>query len=128
MVLNIDTYLETVYRAVAESGSHLYCFNHPDKPWHTLALTEKCEALFEQAKAAADNAEILRRVRFQEMAVRYLRILLTPKGSPERNALIDRFAPDMKEFGITMLWERADADICLSILKGECSPGYWWPN
>ena len=124
----IDTYLETVYLAVAESGSHLYCFNHPDKPWHTLALTEKCEALFEQAKAAADNAEILRRVRFQEMAVRYLRILLTPKGSPERNALIDRFAPDMKEFGITMLWERADADTCLSILKGECPPGYWWPN
>ena len=124
----IERYLETVNRAVAESGSHLYCFNHPDKPWHTLALTEKCEALFEQAKAVADDGEILRRVRFQEMAVRYLRILLTPKGSPERNALIERFAPDMKEFGITMLWERADADICLSILKGECPPGYWWPR
>ena len=93
-----------------------------------MALTEKCEAIFEQAKAAADNGKILRRVRFQEMAVRYLRILLTPKGSPERNALIEQFASDMKEFGITMLWERADADTCLSILKGECPPGYWWPN
>ena len=123
----IDEYLETVDRAVRDSGSHLYCFNHPDKPWHTLALVERCEALFDRAKeAAAGSEDILRRVRFQEMAVRYLRILLTPKGSPERNALIDRFAPDMKSFGITMLWERADADTCLAILKGEHEPGYWW--
>ena len=60
--------------------------------------------------------------------MRYLRILLTPKGSEERNALIDRFRPDMKEMGITMLWERADADTCLDILKGEKEPGYWWAN
>ncbi len=124
----IDEYLETVYRAVDGCGSHLYCFNHPDKPWHTMALVERCEQLFEQAAAAADNEQILRRVRFQEMAVRYLRILLTPKGSPERNELIGRFAPDLKEFGITMLWERADAETCLAILKGEKEPGYWWAN
>ena len=124
----IDEYLETVYRAVNECGSHLYCFNHPDKPWHTMALTERCEALFEQAKAAADTPEILRRIRFQEMAVRYLRILLTPKGSKERLALIEQFVPDMKAFGITMLWERENADFCLAVLKGEREPGYWWAH
>ena len=32
----------------------------------------------------------------------------------------------MKEMGITMLWERADADTCLAILNGEQEPGYWW--
>ena len=124
----IDEYLETVYRAVDECGSHLYCFNHPDKPWHTMALVERCEELFAQARQAADNEAILRRIRFQEMAVRYLRILLTPKGSEERNALIDAFIPDMKDFGISMLWERASADVCLAILKGEQEPGYWWAH
>ena len=34
----------------------------------------------------------------------------------------------MKAFGITMLWERADADTCLDILTGEKEPGYWWAN
>ena len=123
----MDEYLETVYRAAAANG-HLYCFNHPDKPWHTMELVEACEECFRRAAENADNEVILRRIRFQEMAVRYLRILLTPKGSEERNALIDRFRPDMKEMGITMLWERADADTCLDILKGEKEPGYWWAN
>ena len=122
----MDEYLETVWQAVDQCGSHLYCFNHPDKEWHTMTLVERCEALFAQAKAAADSETVLRRVRFQEMAVRYLRILLTPKGSQERRELIARFAPDMKAFGITMLWERADADTCLAILNGEQEPGYWW--
>ncbi len=122
----IDEYLETVYKAVIDCGSHLYCFNHPDKAWHTMELVEQCEALFEKAKLVAENKEILSRIKFQEMAVRYLRILLTPKGSKERNDLIDIFQPEMHAMGISMLWERADADTCLAILKGEKEPGYWW--
>jgi len=124
----MEEYLETVYRAVDDCGSHLYCFNHPDKPWHRMELVERCEAIFAQAKEAAEDDRILHRIRFQEMAVRYLRILLTPKGTPERESLIEAFRPDMKAFGITMLWERADADVCLAILKGEQDPGYWWAN
>ena len=124
----IDEYLETVYKAVVDCGSHLYCFNHPDKAWHKMELVERCEKIFADAKRVAPNEQVLYRIRFQEMAVRYLRILLTPKGSEERNRLIDEFTPDMKAFGITMLWERKDADTCLAILKGEEEPGYWWAN
>jgi len=124
----IDQYLETVYQPVDSCGSHLYCFNHPDKPWHTLELVERCEQLFEHAKRAADNEAILYRIRFQEMAVRYLRILLTPKGSRKRSELIGLFRPDMEAFGISKLWERATAETCLAILNGEQEPGYWWAN
>ncbi len=124
----MEAYLETVRRSVTDCGCHLYCFNHPDKPWHTMELVEKCEDLFGKALAAAESESIRRRIRFQEMAVRYLRILLTPKGSQERGRLIDVFAEDMRRFGITMLWERADAETCLAILKGEREPGYWWAN
>lgn len=122
----IDEYLETVYKAVIDCGSHLFCFNHPDKLWHTMELVEHCEAIFEDAKRVAANEEILDRIKFQEMAVRYLRILLTPKGSKERNDLIDQFAPNMYAYGITMLWERENANHCLAVLKGEKEPGYWW--
>jgi hypothetical protein len=93
-----------------------------------MELVERCEKIFEEAKRVAPNEEILHRIRFQEMAVRYLRILLTPKGSKERNDLIDDFTPDMKAFGISMLWERKSADVCLAILKGEEEPGYWWAH
>ncbi len=122
----IDEYLETVYRAVIDCNSHLYCFNHPDKPWHKMELVERCEALFAEAKRLAATPEILQRVKFQEMAVRYLRILLTPKGSGERAALLDSFTADLHDFGIQALWEREDADHCIAILRGEKEPGYWW--
>jgi len=121
-------YLDTVYEAVVSRGCHLYCFNHPDKPWHTLELVEKCEALFDQAEKAAPSEEILLRVQKQRLAVRYLRILLTPKGSPERAALLDAFAPDARRFGLTMLWERRDMEFCLKVLRGEEDPGYWWAH
>lgn len=124
----IDEYLETVYKAVIDCGSHLYCFNHPDKAWHKMELVERCEEIFAEAKRLAADETILRRIQFQEMAVRYLRILLTPKGSSERNALIDAFAPDAKTFGITAIWERENIDFCLAVLKGEKDPGYWWAN
>ena len=125
---SMNQYLETVRQAVEEGGRHLYCFNHPDKPWHRMELVETCETIFEEAKKAADNEKILHRIRMQEMAVRYLRIMLTPKGSDERNTLIEQFVPDMKAFGITMLWERENADVCIAILRGEREPGYWWPH
>ena len=119
-------YLETVYDAVIQSGSHLYCFNHPDKPWHTMELVERCEKIFDEAERVADNGEILLRIRKQRLAIRYLRILLTPKGSQERNDLIDAFRPDAESFGLTQLWERKDMDFCLKVLRGEEDPGYWW--
>ena len=119
-------YLETVYDAANKAGKHLYCFNHPDKPWHTMELVEKCEKLFDEAEKVADNEEILLRVQKQRLAVRYLRILLTPKGSAERNALIAEFEPDAIDFGVTQLWERRDINACLRILEGKEDPGYWW--
>ena len=121
-------YLDTVYQAANEAGRHLYCFNHPDKPWHTMELVKTCEKLFDEAERKADNDEILLRVRRQRLAVRYLKILLTAKGSEERNALIDAFEPDARDFGITMLWEREDMDFCLRVLRGIQEPGYWWAN
>lgn len=122
----IRRYLEEVYNAVIDSGCHLYCFNHPDKPWHTMDLVERCEKIFDEAERVAPNDEILMRVRKQRLAVRYLRILLTPKGSQERNRLIDAFEPDAKAFGLTMIWERQNIDFCLRVLRGQQDPGYWW--
>ena len=122
----IRKYLETVRDAVDESGSHLYCFNHPDKPWHTMELVERCEEIFDRAEQVADGEQILLRVRKQRLAVRYLRILLTPKGSEERGALLDAFEKDARAFGLTMLWERRDMDFCLKVLRGQEDPGYWW--
>lgn len=119
-------YLDTVHAAVSGAGCHLYCFNHPDKPWHTMELVEACEAIFDEAEKAADDEQILLRVRKQRLAVRYLRILLTPKGSDQRNALIADFEPDARSFGLTMLWERRDMDFCLRVLEGKEDPGYWW--
>ena len=119
-------YLEEVYNAVIDSGCHLYCFNHPDKPWHTMDLVERCEKIFDEAEKIASSDEILHRVRKQRLAVRYLRILLTPKGSEERNRLLDAFEPDAKDYGLTMIWERKDIAFCLHVLRGQEDPGYWW--
>ena len=120
--------MEEVYRAVVDSGSHLYCFNHPDKPWQTMELVERCEALFDQAESTAPDETVLYRVRKERMAVRYLRILLTPKGSVQRNALLASFEEDVKSFGLTQIWERGTIDFCLRVLRGQEEPGFWWAN
>lgn len=120
--------MEEVYRAVMDAGCHLYCFNHPDKPWHTMALVKRCEALFDKAESVAPDETVLNRVQKERMAVRYLRILLTEKGSAERNALLDSFERDAKTFGMTQIWERNTIDFCLRVLRGQEEPGYWWAN
>lgn len=122
----LKAYIREVHRAVEAAGCHLYCFNHPDKPWHTMALVERCEGIFDQAEKAAPDGTVLRRVQKERLAVRYLRILLTKKGSPERNTLLDAFAEDAKRLGITQLWEFRDLDFCLDVLRGREDPGYWW--
>ncbi len=122
----IKAYLETVRRAVLDAGCHLYCFNHPDKPWHTMELVETCERLFDQAEAVAPDGAVLNRVRRQRLAVRYLRILLTPKGTASRAALLDSFETAARAFGLTQIWEHSDLDFCLRVLRGEEEPGYWW--
>lgn len=124
----IKAYMEEVYRAVMDAGCHLYCFNHPDKPWHTMALVKRCEALFDKAESVAPDETVLNRVQKERMAVRYLRILLTEKGSAERNALLDSFERDAKTFGMTQIWERNTIDFCLRVLRGQEEPGYWWAN
>ena len=121
-------YLDEVYKAVIDAGCHLYCFNHPDKPWHTMDLVERCERIFDEAEKIAVSDEILLRVQKQRLAIRYLRILLTPKGSDARIALIDEFEPDARAFGLTMLWERENMEFCLRVLLGQQDPGYWWAN
>ncbi len=60
----INEYLETVYQAVIDAKCHLYCFNHPDKPWHKIELVERCEEIFAEAKKLAANDEILERIKF----------------------------------------------------------------
>ena len=74
----------------------------------------------------AETPAILARIQKQRLAVEYLRILLTPKGTEERNALIDAFREKAEHFGLTAIWERENLDFCLRVLKGETDPGYWW--
>ncbi len=87
---------------------------------------ERCEKIFDEAEKIASSDEILHRIRKQRLAVRYLRILLTPKGSEERNRLIDAFESDARAYGLTMIWERRDINFCLNVLRGKEDPGYWW--
>lgn len=122
----LKAYLEEVYRTVNAAGCHLYCFNHPDKPWHTMELVRRCQAIFDQAEEVAPDGVVLRRVQKQRLAVKYLEILLTKKGSPEREALLDTFEIEAKRHGLTQLWEFKDLDFCLNVLRGKEEPGYWW--
>ena len=75
---------------------------------------------------AASSPAILWRIRREFMAVRYLRILLTEKGSDERARLLDAFEQDVKTYGVDQLWEHGTMDFCLDVLRGNKEPGYWW--
>ncbi len=118
----IKKYLDTVAEAIEKTGSHLYCYDHPGRHWHSLGLVEECAEIFKQALTVAENEAIYHRVKKESLAVDYLRATLHKRGSEERNMLIDDLVKEAKKYGIAELWERAPFDEGVKILKGEITP------
>ena len=69
------------------------------------SLLEEGDRFFDYAEAAADNEEILSRVRTSRLALRYVRLARLSVDEPDRETRIRDFFKDVKKAGITQIRE-----------------------
>ncbi len=97
-------YIRLLKDSVLERGLHVGIYHDPDQ-YIPDELIPQMDALFDEAEAMADNAEILDRVRKSRLQVRYVKLHRMPKDAPGRDGLIDAFEADVRRFGIEKIRE-----------------------
>ena len=84
---------------------HMSIYDSPAAAYLEEALLEEGDRIFDCAEAAADNEEILSRVRTARLSLRYVRMMRKPEDAPDREAEIKSFFEDVKKAGITQIRE-----------------------
>lgn len=95
-------YIGSVTRRVEATGAHFRCYASPTPAFFDKAFLDYADLCFDRAEAVAENDEVLERIRYWRMSVRYAR-LTAGAGELGREAAcakLDRFLADMKHFGI----------------------------
>ena len=100
----LKKYLDVMEEAC--SSSTLFIYQYPDAEYITDELVEKCDALFKEAIAVAENETYRKRVEREYLSVRFLKITRSELDTQKRNELIDEFFNDVKKEGITEIRER----------------------
>jgi hypothetical protein len=80
-------------------------YDPPTSRYLSPDLLEKAAELFDCAEQAADDEEILRRVRIARLPIRYVQLSTMPVYAPNRKKMIEQFFADLKQAGITEIWE-----------------------
>lgn len=100
-------------------GIHMGIYDSPDAIYLDNTLLKEGDRIFDCAEAAADNEEILSRVRTARLAIRYVRLLRIPADAPDREQQIRAFFKDVREAGITQIREWTPLEISEEqLLKG----------
>ena len=84
---------------------HMSIYDSPAAAYLEEALLEEGDRIFDCAEEAADNEEILSRVRTARLSLRYVRMMRKPADAPDREAEIKSFFEDVKKAGITQIRE-----------------------
>lgn len=86
-------------------GVHMSIYDSADAVYLDETLLEEGDRFFDYAEAAADNEEILSRVRTSRLALRYVRLARLSVDEPDRETRIRDFFKDVKKAGITQIRE-----------------------
>ena len=86
-------------------GVHMSIYDSADAVYLDETLLEEGDRCFDYAEAAADNEEILSRVRTSRLALRYVRLARLSVDEPDRETRIRDFFKDVKKAGITQIRE-----------------------
>jgi hypothetical protein len=101
----------------AATSEHMSLFDSADAAYLTEAFINEGLELFRSALAASTDPIHLERIRREELSLRYARLVSLPMNCPYRNEMIDAFAQDAVELGITELFERRDLFASFDCMK-----------
>lgn len=78
----VRQYFDLLYSYIRED-THIKHYSNYTESYYTEEMIEKARALFNKAKAVADNDEILKRLEVEELSVCLLKTIMNPKEAIE---------------------------------------------
>ena len=79
---------------------HVHIYDSPHQPYLSEEFLDKSEPIFDEAERMAENDKILARVKKLRLSIRYVRLALTPAGTPGRAEEAEKFIADVRASGI----------------------------
>lgn len=103
--------------AQAAQGAHMSLFDGVSAPYLDSSFVREGTRLMESAlERAADPAHI-ERIRREALSLRYVSLSSLAPDTPGRDAMIDAFAADAIELGISELFERRELNASFDCMK-----------
>ncbi len=115
----IRRYIDMLHDYVADEGVHVGIYNTPESylpDW----LLEKAALLWDEAEKVAEDEDVWERVHKSRLQLTYVQLRRMPMEDPARAEKMERFASDVRRYGITRLQEGRDVEKTLAKLeKGD---------
>ena len=96
---------------------HAGIYDPPDAPYFTDELAAKAQELISQALTLASDEPYRERVEREALSIRYLHLAREDPQTPGHSEAVDQFARDVKQLGITELFERKALDDSFEALR-----------
>ncbi|MEA4889960.1 MAG: DUF4838 domain-containing protein [Clostridiaceae bacterium] len=108
----IRRYLDLFWQETARSKVHAGIYDSPDKNRLSAAFLEQASDCFDRAEQAADDPEILKRVKKLRLPLLYVQLFALPDEQPDRQRRQISFMNDLQSLGVQRISEAMDMDVC----------------
>jgi len=117
----IMDYIRELSEMPERENLHQCCYEIPRREFFTPKFMAYAEDCFDKAEMAAENDEVLERIRFWRMSLRYIRLWLYADTFTETAlwAEFGSFFADMEKFGMTSIFEGGDLDRSMEQMKKQ---------
>mgnify|MGYP003289046334 CR=1 FL=1 len=97
----------------------LWLYDDADSLLFNDEIVSKARLLINKAlDAAKSESELIKKhLNILELTIRYLELVRLPMETLNRSQLIDKFDNDLREYGITELFERTNLDYSINVMK-----------
>lgn len=102
-------------------GIHMGIYDKPDAPYLDDFLLDEGDHIFDAAERAAEDEQVLARVRTARLSLRFVRLARAPADATGRAAEIRAFFRDAREAGITQLREWTPLEVTEEEMLRECA-------
>ena len=100
----IRAYIDMLSNHVMKYNMHMGIYENPRAFLHNMLIPEM-DALWDEAEALADNAEILGRVRKSRLQVRMVKLQRKDPNDVDYDEVCDQLIEDIRSYGITRVQE-----------------------
>lgn len=95
----------------------LWLYDDASHPMFTDETIDKAKKLISEALNSESDELLIKRIKRLNLSMKYLELVRLELGFPNRDELIDEFLIEVKEQGITEIFERTDLFYSIEVMK-----------